>query len=52
MIILHIIILGMLSYKPWLIKRYIEKKVSLLLLCNDYVSIFTDGTSVSTFLCT
>ena len=35
-----------------LVTRYIEKKVSLLLLCDDYVSIITDGTSVSNFLCT
>ena len=32
--------------------RYIEKKVSLYLLCDDYVSSIADGTSVSTFLCT
>ena len=35
-----------------LITRYIEKNVSLYLLCDDYVSIIADGTSVSTFLCT
>ena len=29
-----------------------KKKVFILLLCDDYVSIITDGTSVSTFLCT
>ena len=31
---------------------YIEKKTSLYLLCDDYVLSITDGTSVSTFLCT
>ena len=30
--------------------RYIEKKVFLYLLCDDYVSSIADGTSVSTFL--
>ena len=33
------------------ITRYIEKKVSLYLLCDVYVSIIADGTSVSAFLC-
>ena len=32
--------------------RYIEKKTSLYLLCDDYVLSIADGTSVSTFLCT
>ena len=32
--------------------RSIEKKVSLLLLCDDYVSIIADGNKDSTFLCT
>ena len=30
----------------------LRKKVSLYLLCDDYVSSIADGTSVSTFLCT
>ena len=33
-------------------KRYIKKKTSLYLLCDDYVLSIADGTSVSTFLCT
>ena len=33
-------------------KIYLEKKVFLYLLCDDYVSSIADGTSVSTFLCT
>ena len=32
------------------VTRYNEKKVSLWLLCNDYVSIIADDTSVSNFL--
>ena len=31
---------------------FIEKKASLYLLCDDYVSSIADGTGVSTFLCT
>ena len=32
--------------------RHIEKKSIPVFACDDYVSSFADGTSVSTFLCT
>ena len=39
-------------YSNYYEQVYIEKKTFLYLLCDDYVLSITDGTSVSTFLCT